>query len=208
MTSTNGIPSTSGIPARWRGLVLGGGREVWDDVLAVEKLLGHPWDGIVVAANDIGMYWPRDLHHWVTLHPAKMPGWAKTRDVQHLPPGYLTWGRNARHVNRAIVPWPGGSSGLLAVQVAIHVGCTRIVLCGVPMTISPHFEESTEHHVLDSNRNWSHADKHWKSWVREAHRFRPWTRSMSGRSRHLLGPPTQEWLNDTSGMAAPVVTPG
>lgn len=178
-----------------RALVLGGGYDVWDEVLAFEQLLGRRWNGLVVAANDVGVHWPRDLHHWVTLHPMKMPTWQKRRARYGFTNGYQTWGRQPQHCDRVIVPWPGGSSGLLAVQVALAVGCTHVVLCGVPMTNTAHFPESDEQHILDRAKHWAHADKHWRAWEREVHRMRGLVRSMSGRTQQLLGAPDAVWVS-------------
>jgi hypothetical protein len=178
---------------KW-ALILGGGQSVWDDVRALEETLGRPWDGVVIAANDVGCHWGRDLHHWVTLHPEKMSKWVQERVGHGHPGGYITWTRRGgRGADRQLDSWAGGSSGLLAVSVAAHIGCTRIVLCGVPMNREPHFAESKVH---ARNKPWSSADGHWKAW-QAPHvltRLRAMVRSMSGRTRDLLGAPTLDWL--------------
>lgn len=146
-----------------------------------------------MAANDIGVHWPHELDHWVTLHTAKMPGWIKLRAARrgNMP---VLWSRSGQAMNgkaKTLHPWAGGSSGMLAMQVAHHVGCRRVVLCGVPMTGTPHFAESTVH---QAQRKWNQVDIHWKNWPKVADKFRATTRSMSGRTRDLLGAPTLEWL--------------
>jgi len=181
-----------------RALVLGGGAGVWDEVLTLEALLGHQWSELIVAANDVGAHWPRELHHWCTLHPQKMKGWMQKRADYGFSNGFVTWGRNVKHCDRSIHEmWPGGSSGLLAVQVACVVGATHVVLCGVPMTATPHFRESTEEHIVDGARLWRHADKHWRAWERERERLQPIVRSMSGRTRDMLGAPDATWLRES-----------
>lgn len=177
-------------------LVIGGASCVWDDVRTWEEWYGQQWDGIVVAANDIGCHWPRPLHHWASLHSKKFARWRSLRE--HLCPGEVmpvTWNqgsRSRRHpaTDQALMPWPGGSSGMLAVQVAQAVGCTKAILCGVPMTATAHFAESTEVFLPQ----WSEAARHWRAWEKYEQRMRGWVKSMSGNTRALFGAPTLAWL--------------
>jgi hypothetical protein len=181
---------------RDRALVLGGASCVWDDVLELERMLGHAWDGVVVAANDVGAHWPRDLHHWASLHPYKLPAWMELRE-QQIGGGvtYELWTDDRRYhtaivVDHAINAWPGGSSGMLALQVAKEIGCTRAVLCGIPMTPTGHFIESVERF----HPQWVSAPGHMRAWRRHLALIEGWARSMSGATRELLGAPTPEWL--------------
>lgn len=190
-----------------RALLLGGASCVWDDVAALEALYGRPWDGLVIAANDIGAHWPRPLHHWVSLHPNKFRKWRALREeLQHSQPG-STWGRFVEPLqtwserprwdkdlpmcDHILVPWLGGSSGMFAVQVARELQCTRAVLCGVPMTPTAHFSESREEGF---GPKWGSADSHWRAWEQHAHLMEGWVRSMSGRTQDLLGAPTVQWF--------------
>lgn len=177
-------------------LVLGGASCVWDDVAALEAMYGGPWDGLVIAANDIGCHWPRELHHWVSLHPAKFEKWQALRIAEGQPAcAFQTWGRELRmkepkitdHTRKA---WNGGSSGMFAVQVAVDLLCRRVVLCGVPLTMTPHFGESKE----AFGPQWAAANGHWRAWPREKERMLGIVKSMSGRTQELLGAPTLEWL--------------
>lgn len=190
-----------------RALILGGGDCVWDDVLALEKLYGRQWDGLVIAANDVGSHWPRDLHHWVSLHPSKFPRWIELRGKHHRLPceGITTWAQVHRWSGRPnyraradneITPWAGGSSGMLAVQVARdELGVSGAVLCGVPMTKTPHFSETTERF----HRVWVGADGHLRAWKDQHARMSGWLRSMSGFTKELLGEPTPDWLESLRG---------
>jgi hypothetical protein len=176
-------------------LVLGGGAEVWDDVHAWEAIYGREWDGLVIAANDIGCWWPRRLDHWVSLHPNKFAGWVALRQTNGFLPAGEKWGRPGRHLepvtwDHEIQQWPGGSSGLLAVQVAQTLGVARVILCGVPMTTSAHFAESRE----NFGPLWYASAGHWYAWARHRPHLQGWVRSMSGRTREILGAPTLLWL--------------
>ena len=172
-------------------LILGGGELVWDEVLAWEELYGRQWDGVVVAANDVGSHWPRALDHWVTLHPDKMVQWRKQRAAYRFSEDYETWGRQRHHVDHTVRPWAGGARGMLAIQVAHILGCRRAILCGIPMTPSPHFTESIIH---ASGRPWKSVAGHWRAWNAHLDKMAGWVRSMSGRTQEILGTPTLAWL--------------
>lgn len=183
-------------------MILGGAECVWRDVAALESLTGT-WGGLVIAVNDVGVHWTRRLDHWVSLHPEKLVRgdtshprrwpWVRQRAHNGHPNGYETWCRNTKRANvdHRIAAWSGGSSGLLAVNVARELGCTHLILCGVPMTRAPHFVESGVH---VKGRKWTPADSHWKKWLAHEKDMQGWVKSMSGRTRELLGAPTAEWL--------------
>lgn len=189
----HGLPCTRPRAA----MCLGGSSEVWQDVLALERLYGRQWDGLVIAANDVGSHWPRVLHHWVSLHPAKFSAWEPLRQQYGFDGGYLKWGRVPQTiVDLSVQPWGGGSSGMLALQVALELGCTRVVLCGIPMTKTPHFAETTER----VSTVWGAVEGHWGAWHKCRDRFGDHARSMSGRTLELLGGlPTREWLEGVDG---------
>lgn len=174
------------------GLILGGGPDVWEEVLAWEAVYGRQWDGLVLAVNDVGCHWPRDLQHWVSLHPEKFAGWIALRQSYGYDDGYVTWGRAGRpHSEHHAKAWAGGSSGMYAIQVAQLVGCTHVILCGIPMTATPHFAESTVH---AQQLPWTAVAGHWRAWESQAYRMRGWVKSMSGRTQEVFGAPTMEWL--------------
>jgi len=180
--------------ASW-AIVLGGAECVWEDVSRWEYgTYGASWPAIIVAANDIGCHFP-DVDHWASFHVDKFKGWMQLREAKGYARPRATWGWRVGHpVDYVVSPWSGGSSGMLATQVALALGCSKVILCGMPMTATAHFPESQE---FDANQTvWSESDGHWRSWVRvhEEGWFEGRVRSMSGRTRQLLGEPTREWL--------------
>jgi hypothetical protein len=180
-----------------QALILGGGQDVWNDVLRLEAISGQRWEGVTIAINDVAVHWPRHLDHLCSLHSAKLARWLQARAANGYNRNVTTWGVRGK-VDRIIQPdWPGGSSGLLAIQVAAALDVTHAVLCGVPMTATPYFAETTEHHIRNAEGSWAHAEKHWRAWEREVGKFETWVRSMSGRTRDRLGEPTGEWLSTT-----------
>jgi SAM-dependent methyltransferase len=198
------------------GLILGGGDCVWCDVGDLEPFVGGEWiehvcakpcfaqkrrshrvpaawPGPVIACNDVGCLFPGRLDHWCSLHPEKLTKWTKERGARGHPSGYITWSRKGGRADRQVKTWGGGASGLLDITVAYEIGCERVVLCGVPMTRSPHFVDSIEHQY---GKIWSSASTHFAVWKKPAilARMRGRVKSMSGETRALLGEPTPEFL--------------
>lgn len=184
-------------------LILGGGRDLWLEIGILEEMIGGKWPGLVIAANNAGAEWPRDLDHWVTLHPEKFNDpdpddgtgdWIRKREENGYPNGFITWGRRSPElVDRVIQPWGGMASGGFGCRVGHHMITEaglepKAVLCGVPMTETPHYHK--DHH----RENWRHAELHWRSWERHLFRVDGWVRSMSGRTRETLGYPSKDWL--------------
>lgn len=182
-------------------LVLGGAACVWLDLAALERTIKGEWPGVVVAANDVGVHWKRDLHHWCSLHPDKLTrsdprhrkrwSWLDQREQAGGNTPEL-WARNNRFgiPNTVADRFKGGSSGLLAVEVALEVGATKVVLCGIPMSVQPHFAESIDHGPLP----WRSADSHWRAWKTHITKLAPHVRSMSGRTKQTFGEPTADWI--------------
>jgi len=182
------------------GLVLGGGGGLWGEMAGLLAMVGEPWPGLIVAVNNAGIDYPGLIDHWATLHPEKLHvfmendstgDWLKIRKERGFPEGFETWSRRSPSlVDHVITPWGGGSSGFFALTVLHKLGCKRAVLCGVPMTESPHY------HQDQGGKDWRHADLHWKSWVRHMHMIQGWVRSMSGRTAETLGVPNLNWLQE------------
>lgn len=201
------VRQRSGPPDPRLALVLGGGGCVWDDVAALEAMIGMEWPGLIITVNDIGVHWPGPVDHWCTLHAEKMGWWTEERGKRDLPAAGRVWlSRNARIPGQVIKAWSGGSSGLLGVQVAVdNLGCERVVGCGLPMERTVHFADSLVH---PATKPWSGADTHWKAWKKPAvlGRLRDVFRCMSmvedpktrekrpSRMRDLFGAPDPEWL--------------
>ena len=166
-----------------RALVLGGAACVWADV---DAALGLGEFDMVVACNDIGALWPGRLDHWASLHPERLPKWESERRARGYPGGWVTW---AHRAHKGIARDTGGdwagSSGLLAVRVALEVGASRVVLAGVPL------DRDAGHVVRQAA--WPSADAFRKGWKRhEADLIG--VRSMSGWTREFLGAPDEVWL--------------
>lgn len=181
-------------------LVLGGACSVWDEVHELEGLAGGSWPGLVIATNDAGASYPGRLHHWVSLHPEKFhpgpewgDGWVAERGARGHPGGFVTWGgmwRTGRHdgeyVDRVLPCLAVGSSGFHAVMVALHLGCDRVVMAGIPMDASPHF--------FDPQKPWDSPLAHRQAWQDWEGLLRGRVKSMRGWTQELLGTPSEGWL--------------
>jgi hypothetical protein len=168
-------------------LVLGGASSVWEDYAEARDVCdGREFD-IVSACNDIGTKWQGRLDFWVSLHPDKLADWEKARRAAGWPDGWRTVAhrQGKRKVDLITRDW-GGSSGLFAALAAReHGGATHAIMCGVPMTSTPHFF---------STRDWRYATHHQRGWKNHIRDIRSFCRSMSGWSREQIGAPDRAWL--------------
>lgn len=169
-------------------LVLGGAAGVWEEAAEARKLFKPD---ILVATNHAGRDSPEPVDHWVSYHVELLPMWIAAREQAGLPAAGAYWSVERRHLATTTLevqrlPNWGGSSGLLAVQVALHLGADRVVMCGVPMTIAPHY---------DSEASWRDSGNYKKAFVTRQTQLTA-VRSMSGWTRELLGAPTGEWLHE------------
>jgi len=177
-------------------LVIGRSAEVWAEVEAAKQLTQFDK---VVAVNVAGQDYPETIDYWVSFHPVFFEHWISKRIRAGHPYSTETtqlWSginngkkMTPRGVKEFIqhANYCGGSSGLLAAQVAVDVvKGTRVVLCGIPM-------ENTRRY--DDERNWNEALVYRKAWLDVMPTLRN-VRSMSGWTREKLGEPTREWLDD------------
>lgn len=127
-------------------------------------------------------------HHWISLHPEFFA-------IRHLYAGKRTTTHcftNAPDKGVDYV-WPvssEGSSGLFATKVALLMGYEKIMLCGIPIKDAPHF------HDMPGFRHPEMEDRAvWLAWEMAADALRGRVKSFSGRTKDLLGEPTEDWIN-------------
>lgn len=173
-----------------KALVLGGAKGLHEEELQARDIGFHP--DIIVATNHAGRDRPGEVHHWVSFHQELFPSWLKARRAAGEPDPLQLWTCHPAPapisldlpVRRA--PNWKGSSGLLAVTVALEVGATHVVLAGVPLT------REAEHY--DRAGLWRDAGNYRKGWIENAVQMNGRVRSMSGWTANLLGMPDAEWL--------------
>lgn len=171
--------------------VAGGAASVGDDLQAALELLGRPAD-FVVACNDVGAEIEK-LDAWVSIHGGRFPRWKRKRTANGFDPvPTYTNDPTEASAKEIITDWrlpgqvTGGASGLYAAKVAlVDLGADKVILCGVPMDDSPHFNDDAP---------WQDADAHWPAFEELDANIKARIRSMSGRTADYLGKPDQEWV--------------
>jgi hypothetical protein len=173
-------------------LALGGASCLHADLAEAAKLV-DPAACTIVACNDAGIDWPHHLDEWATMHAGEMELRKAKRAALGHPDGYRTWTRphpfgmqDRDRMCDELLAGYSGSSGLLAVGVAIKTGHRRVMLCGIPMDTSEHYNRSGA---------WNAGPGYRPRWEEIGDHLRRYCRSFSGWTRDFLGgPPTAEWL--------------
>lgn len=174
-------------------LVLGGAKCLWDDIAAAREILGDlPFS--VVACNDAGAAWSGPLDIWASLHPELMSKWVETRRIRGYEPArQYAYHEDMRVEPRANIVTPyhferthqSASSGIFAAKVAMEQGY-RAILCGVPLSFGQaHFFDSAE---------WKGAPSFVEGFKQAAPFLLGRVKSMSGKTREVLGAPDAAWL--------------
>lgn len=135
-------------------------------------------------------HWPARIDYGVTLHPERTAGYIRARKQKSLGGDFEVWAhRNsgAEFKHRTTTDW-AGSSGLLAVKVAIEQGFTGIVLAGVPL------EDKFGH--ISRKKIWTSAKLFRNGWNHHTSELKPIVRSMSGWTATQFGTPDTEWLSN------------
>lgn len=169
--------------------VMGGANTLHADHVAAESLCSPD---VMIFTNHAGRDWPGQVEHYVTLHPELMQDWLDARYFMSYPYPNNLWTSNKKNLPQGlkwnhVESW-GGSSGLLAVTVALHLGYDKIILCGVPL------DRQMRHY--DSDELWQEAHKYRAGWVKYLPDMQGKVKSFSGWTSRLLGTPTRDWLND------------
>jgi hypothetical protein len=174
-------------------LVFGRAVGVWDEVGAA-RALGH-FD-VVIGIGSAVLDFPEPIDAWVSYHHLFFPDWYAKRATKGHPPAKSYWSSRHKASPRMMHPAPGfnvkfveqegGSSGLIAVIVALKGFLVdRVVLAGVPMSVSPQY---------DTGKVWTEAKHHRKPWLTAFPKLLGRVKSMSGWTQDLLGTPSANWL--------------
>lgn len=170
--------------------VLGGAKCLHKDFDRASELVDPD---TIIATNNAGRDFPTHLPHWVTLHTELMPEWEAEREAMGLPPAGQMWTSNTKtippeHLGRyRHVPTWDGSSGLLAITVALSLGYDKIILCGVPL------DKRAAHY--DDPAPWMDAPRYRGAWLKHMGEMVGKVKSYSGWTYLKFGSPTREWLS-------------
>jgi len=186
---------------------------VWDDIREFYRFFDMEFDfrspsqeppAPVFAVNDIGAFFKARVEHLVSIHEEQLfpvlclrrPNGCncshttthtlKPQRVASRPPWYTP-----ADIRWRFTQGVGGTSAMVAGQVALAIGYDRVVLAGVPLDGAAHFFYPRWGTLpyFDSDTQ-SHE---WHSMMR--HRLQGRVRSMSGRTAEWLGQPDKEWIN-------------
>jgi hypothetical protein len=172
-------------------LIAGGAACVWADAEAAFALID---EAHVFAVKHVASVWPGPITALISLHPEKLGATFKARQRRGLDMDFKVWthkrssdrGRASGRID-CVLPaadW-GGSSGLFAVQVARHIGYEKIILAGVPIDDSAHFNDPAP---LERPARYRQA------WLAHRAEIAPYVRSVSGWTSEILGKPDIAWL--------------
>lgn len=168
-------------------LVVGGGGNVFAEYeIACAMCNAAGLSSTNFVANDMIELFPDIIDNAITLHPDKLRHWIPARSKSGFPALTEIWAhRDFENVTRHTRDY-GGSSGLFGVKVARESGFTKIILCGVPMTVEADHVKRKE--------PWNAAHGFRRAWGRQRADLAPFVRSMSGWTAELFGAPAPEWL--------------
>lgn len=172
--------------------VIGGADCVFDDIIKAHEIVSPD---VVIAVNDAIAYYGGNVDIAATLHPRYLieKQWIaarKKRKYNDIPRVFAQSER--KHVTDILdYQWPEmtftGSSGHYGVKVALEVvDASHVVCCGIPMDTRPHFNDP---------RQWEDVKRFWEQWELSLPRLSGRVKSMSGRTRDLLGEPSKGWIN-------------
>lgn len=168
--------------------VVVGGAAGWQDELAGLIAVREP--AIYVACNDAGVDL-EPLDHWASLHPEKLVGenrdherhwsWVRQRVEAGRSRDFATWSHGSPvPVDRTLEGWSDGSSGLLALGVALQF--TEVaVLCGIRM--------DTHRNQYRPEKQWQKAKNYRRGWERLRECLEGRVFSTSGWTREVFGSP-------------------
>lgn len=190
-----------------KALIVGRAVGVWEEVEAAKKL--GAYDSVTVIGK-AGIDYPEPFDHWVSWHWNLFPHWQQQRELKGRDLKAKLWSgmsrgnkhnprrRQAKNSTAEFVICNGGSSGLLAIFVNIHLGATKIVLTGIPMLQDRgHYDEAGP---------WRDAPNYHTVWQEAAPELQGKVKSMSGWTGGIFGTPTEEWF--LSATPTPTTTEG
>lgn len=174
-------------------IIAAGGGCVWDDL----KAFGYPSDPghDVMCVNDMISYFPGKVKHAYSNDAKMLPHWVNARRPKYVreyggPRHVYTCGVKGHHSSTVFLPWPGhGTSGLNAVYTGLWLDYDTIVLCGVPLDNGPHFFEAPWvcSNFLNEVTETDRGPRYWENAAKRV--FDGKVKSLSGRTRDLLGSP-------------------
>ncbi len=170
--------------------VLGGANTLASDLLLARALVPP---STIIATNHAGKDYEGTLDHWCSLHTEFMPEWIAERKALGHTDALQLWTSNTKTIPKEHeglykhVPSWNGSSGLLAIQVALELGYDKIILCGIPL------DKKAEHYNYGGD--WMDAPRYRGAWTKHLAELKGKAKSFNGYTARILGEPDAEWLH-------------
>lgn len=158
-----------------------------DDLVNIPGILFLECDYMAIGLDAVDKL-AQPIRYFATYHPIEINAARKRREDAGGNLNYMVISHQPHEgVVDMIVPFepPSGSSSLLGVLAGIKMGYCRIVLAGCPLT--------------GKNERGASYDSFREGWEKKLGSIKEKTRSMSGWTREILGPPTDEWLAGQDG---------
>lgn len=178
-------------------VIVGSGRCVWDDLIAVDCLYNN-YD--VMCINDMIMHYPDEIDHVFSCDGYMLKHWWNARrppyksEFQRIPQFHTV--DNDQDVPDSYRLWEfagGGTSGLAACFAGIGMGYEHIILCGIPIDNEGHYWEApwgkTNFQREIANSSGQIRGDGRRFWVNAKDKFDGRVKSMSGFTKKLLGAP-------------------
>lgn len=174
-------------------VICAGARCVWDD-LALLGVRNEHNELHVMAVNDISMHLPMRVRHLYSNDRKMIPRWLSARREQitrKFGPIEHTHTLRLKSGVKWAWPWPGhGTSALGATYTGLCMGYSQVILCGCPLDNSPNYFSPPWEGRNFTAEVGTRTDGEMMYWAQAARKcFRGRVKSMSGRTRELLGAP-------------------
>lgn len=175
----------------FRLILCAGASCVWDDLarfgVCQEEAKTH-----FMAINDIAMHLPMKIRHLYSNDHRMIPAWIAARRPQYARKyGAIEFTHSCQTGGQYTWPWPGhGTSSLGGTYTAIAMGYDPIILCGVPLDDTPNYFSPSWEKRNFTREVGDRDDGQVAYWANAARGcFNGKVKSMSGRTRELLGAP-------------------
>jgi len=175
-----------------RLVVVCGGRCVWDDLALLGVRPGPDNSGYdILCVNDIVMHYPGTVKHFYSNDKAWSPKWLAARRELHTRRYGAVQHSHSCHGGQNSWPWPGhGSSSLGAVYTGLALGYDPVILCGAPLDDRGHYFDPPwvkTNFKREVGLKGTGEMMYWQDARDKV--FQGRVKSMSGRTRSLLGGP-------------------
>jgi hypothetical protein len=180
---------TPEVPKGYSGAVaiLGGGRSVWEDHDRAVALGINQF----IAVNDIGMHYHGVIQHWCSLHPTYFGGWVKYREAHTYGAGKPFLVHAQKNEPRVSHVWAKqfSMSGTFAIQVALVLGYSKVVLCGIRMDNGGHYFDHPNYTTYNDCRvQFIELQEMNQKWCQNR------VKSFGGMTARIFGEPDKAWL--------------